>query len=120
VIKLTSTERQWGRHLSPHAISMVQTKLELDVQPLDQELELFLQNLDGMKNLTTHFVISSQRTPDYTYKSAEDIVSDYLENVFTHVLETMENLSKKHLQKFAVDLVITVPTVSFFVGDQTD
>jgi hypothetical protein len=104
-------ESQWGYNLSPDAITMVQTKLALDVQDVSQELEWLVENLAGMKDLNTHFITNSQASPDYTYLSAEDVVADYLGRVIEHVLDNEKGLVRKQLEQFAVDVVITVPTV---------
>jgi hypothetical protein len=64
-------------------VVMKNTKLELDV--LDNkfdELDLTLQTLDGVKNLDFEGVISSRGFPEYTWKSPEHIVTDYLNKVF--------------------------------------
>ena len=54
-------EQQWGASLSPEAVAMVNTKLELDVQDnKSDELELILQALDGMHNLDFQHVKASQ------------------------------------------------------------
>jgi molecular chaperone DnaK (HSP70) len=103
-------ETQWGYNLSPDAISMVQTKLALDVQDVSQELEWLVDNLDGMKNLETSHITKSMASPEYTYMSSEDVVTDYLSRVVEHVLDNERNLTRKQLEKFALDIVITVPT----------
>ena len=54
-------EEQWGSDLSPDAIAMVNTKLELEVQDdKSDELELILQALDGMHDLNFQFVKDSR------------------------------------------------------------
>jgi hypothetical protein len=105
-------EQQFGFSLSPEAVAMVNTKLELDVQDNKvDELDLILQALDGMDNLSFEKVKNSNGYPAYTWKAPEEIVTDYLEKVFPYVnriLEKNETLRKG----IKVDIVITFPVVS--------
>jgi hypothetical protein len=104
-------EQQFGASLSPDAVAMVNTKLELDAQDtrLD-ELDLLLQVLDGMKNLDFEHVKSAKGYPGYTWKKPEDIVTDYLSKVFQCFEDATEHLMEIKLN-VPVDIIITVPVV---------
>jgi hypothetical protein len=108
-------EQQWGFDLSPGAVAMVQTKLELDHQTVDQELELLMQNLEGMHNLDTSYIIEAEKSPVFTYKSAEEVVTEYLTRIFEYVLSTVERFNKKVLENTSTNIVITIPTVNLKV-----
>jgi len=105
-------EQQWGASLSPGAIAMVNTKLELDVQDnkLD-ELELILQLLHGTKNLGFEHVKASKGYPAYTWKTPENIVTDYLTKVFQYLNKALSNFGSTLRGQIPVDIVITVPVV---------
>lgn len=105
-------EQQWGSSLSPKAVAMVNTKLELDVQEnkLD-ELELILQVLDGTKNLDISEIKKSQGYPEYTWKSPEEIVTDYLTKIFQYLNQRFEVFGDRLRSTMLVDVVITVPVV---------
>lgn len=105
-------EQQWGLSLSPDAVTMVNTKLELDVQDnkLD-ELELLLQVLNGTRDLDIDNVKKSQGYPDYTWKNPQDIVTDYLTKVFKQVNHSLDQRIAAHRDSLSVDIVITVPVV---------
>lgn len=105
-------ERQWGASLSPDAVTMVNTKLELDVQDskLD-ELELMLQVLDETKNLSFENVKASKGFPEYSWKSPEDIVTDYLTQVFQYLNQAIADFGPALIAQIPVDIVITVPLV---------
>jgi hypothetical protein len=105
-------ERQFGSDLSPDAITMVNTKLELDVQEsrLD-ELNLIIQVLDGMKDLGFDHIKASEGMPEYTWKSPEAVVTDYLKKAFEPFWDATEWMAA--IRNLApVDVVITVPVVS--------
>lgn len=105
-------EQQWGVSLSPDAVTMVNTKMELDVQDkkLD-ELELILQVLDGTSNLEFAAVKKSRGYPEYTWKNPEEIVTDYLTKVFQHLNQSFEHFGSHLKARLQVDVVITVPVV---------
>lgn len=105
-------EQQWGASLSPDAITMMNTKLELDVQDnkLD-ELELILELLHGTKNLGFEHVKASRGYPAYTWKAPEEIVTDYLTQVFQCLDQAVPNFSSTLRAQIPVDIVITVPVV---------
>lgn len=105
-------EQQWGLSLSPDAVTMVNTKLELDVQDnkLD-ELELLLQVLNGTRDLDIDNVKKSQGYPDYTWKNPQEIVTDYLTKVFKQVNRSLDQRIAAHRDSISVDVVITVPVV---------
>src|SRR5207248_8787588 len=97
-------EQQWGESLSPEAVAMVQTKLELDVHDTSEELDLILEALDGMGNLHFQYVRDSGGLPQYTWKRPEEIVEDYLTKVFDSVLEAMERFPEELRARIPVDI----------------
>jgi len=105
-------EQQWGASLSDDAVTMVNTKLELDVQEnkLD-ELDLILQVLDGTNDLEFESVKTSKGYPEYTWKNPEDIVTDYLTKVFRHLNQVVDHFGPSLRAQIPVDIVITVPVV---------
>lgn len=90
---------------------MIHTKLELDPRSVDEELDLMLSALDGMRNFDFDFIKSSTFTQDYPDKSPEDIVTDYLTYVFDHLLHTVERFSEEVRTRINVDIVLTIPTM---------
>lgn len=104
-------EQQFGASLSPDAVAMVNTKLELEAQDtrLD-ELDLIIQVLEGTKNLNFEHVKSAQGYPGYTWKAPEDIVTDYLTKVFEHFERAMVDLTEIK-NNVPVDIIVTVPVV---------
>lgn len=106
-------EQQWGASISPDAVTMVNTKLELDVQDnKSDELNLILQVLDGMSDLNFDHVKDSRGSPDYTWKSPEDIVTDYLTHIFENLLNEVSYFGKERRDQMSVDVVVTIPVVS--------
>jgi len=106
-------EEQWGESLSHDAMTMINTKLELEVQDNKSgELELILQALEGMGNLRFEHVKAARGCPEYTWKSPEEIVTDYLIKVFQCVDREVEKFSPLLKARIPVDIVITVPVVS--------
>src|SRR6266480_51644 len=106
-------ELQWGASLSEDAITMVNMKMELDVQgsKLD-ELELLLQVLDGTSNLDfDRGVKAAKGNPEYTWKNPEDIITDYLTRVFHHLNQVVAHFGPDLRAKLPVDIVITIPVV---------
>jgi hypothetical protein len=105
-------EQQWGASLSPDAVAMVDTKLELDVQDnKSDELYLILKLLDGIGNL--HFVyIATYGHSSYSWKAPEDVVTDYLHQVFRHLEDTMGYMDSRLRNRIPVDIAITIPAVS--------
>jgi hypothetical protein len=103
---------EWGHRLSPGAIAMIHTKLQLDVRDMDHELEMVIQYLIGMNNLNTETNIRREGGPMYTNKSAEAVITDYLKQVFQYVLRSVRRFSELFLEQTDVDIVITIPSVS--------
>ncbi|KAF2188028.1 actin-like ATPase domain-containing protein [Zopfia rhizophila CBS 207.26] len=103
-------EQQWGSSLSPGAVAMVHTKLELDVQDVSEELDFILQALDGMKNLHFQHIKASGPLPDYTDESAEKIVTDYLTKVFIYLHHVLGDFTRELTDIISTDIVVTVPT----------
>jgi hypothetical protein len=111
-------EQQWGSDLSPGAVSMVHTKLELGIQDVLGELDMTLQVLDGMKDLSFAAMMAANENnsrPAYSHKTPEEIVTDYLTKVFREAFRRLEEAVDEFTDAFRhhtmTDLVVTVPTV---------
>ena len=104
-------EQQWGYDLSDEAISMIHTKLELDLQDVGSELDLMLHALDGMKDFSFQHIKTAGVLPAFTDKTAEQVVTEYLSRVFEHLSAVMVNFSEELRVRVPVDIVVTVPTV---------
>jgi len=104
-------EQQFGASLSLDAVTMVNTKLELEAQDtrLD-ELDLIIQVLEGMKDLNFEYIIRAQGYPGYTWKAPEDIVTDYLTKAFEHFERATDYLTEIKTN-VPVDIIVTVPVV---------
>jgi len=104
-------EEQWGASLSPEAVAMVHTKLQLDVHSASEELDFILDALEGMHNLHFQHIRAGGGSEQYTWKNPEEIVEDYLVRVFDslhrHLVETIFPEALK--SRMPVDIVITVP-----------
>ncbi|KAH8706945.1 hypothetical protein GQ44DRAFT_777606 [Phaeosphaeriaceae sp. PMI808] len=87
------------------------TKLQLDQQSREQELQWILDALVGMKNLDMDEVRKEQGLPSYPAKEPVDIVTDYLSKLRAHIKEKMiaciENRST--FDDLPKEIVITVP-----------
>lgn len=60
-------EQQWGASIAPDSVTMVNPKLELDIQEnKSEELELILQVLDGMNDLNFNHIKAIKGYPEYT------------------------------------------------------
>jgi hypothetical protein len=104
-------EAQWGTDISPNATTMVNTKLELELQDsLFDELDLTLNVLRGTGNLEFERLKVAGPNPDYTSKSPTEIVTDYLTKIY-EAASTMIDREALIQTKTAVDIVITVPVV---------
>jgi hypothetical protein len=107
-------EQQWGSDLSPNAVSMVHTKLELGLQDVMGELDMTLQVLDGMKDLSFADMMAANENnsrPAYSHKAPEEIVTDYLTKVFKRLDEAVDEFTDAFRRHTTTDLVVTVPTV---------
>ena len=88
--------------------------MELDVQDNKiDELELILQLLHGTENLSFEAVKKARGLPEYTYKTPEEIATDYLTEVFKRVSQYLDDngAGSGLKEKIHVDIVITVPVV---------
>ncbi|OAL29037.1 hypothetical protein AYO22_02473 [Fonsecaea multimorphosa] len=104
-------EQQWGSDLSENAISIIHTKLELDLQDVDGELDLMIQALDGMDNFSFDHIKGAGALHAFSDKSAEQVVTEYLSRVFEHLESAIANFSTSFRVRVPVDIVVTVPTV---------
>jgi len=105
-------EANWGSDLAPGAVAMKHMKLRLDAQSVSDEIDFLLQLLDGTRDLNFENIKDAKGMPDYTDKPPEDIVTDYLTNVFRHLLQTVEQWSTEVREKIPTDIVVTIPVVS--------
>lgn len=105
-------ERQYGADVSDESVTMMNFKLELEVQDKRyDELELTLQALEGACNLSFKHIKQSNSNPEYSYKAPEDIVTDYLTKVCERAWEIIEPTYLYSTRKPPVDIVVTVPVV---------
>lgn len=105
-------EAQWGSDLSDKAVPMINTKLELDAQDTNsEELDLIIKALEGMGNLSYDFIESSKGFTAYNWKTAGEIVADFLGKVALRVLGDygIGGMGQEYLQRIPVDFVITMP-----------
>lgn len=104
-------EAQWGTHISNGAVTMVNTKLELEIQDsVFDELDLTLNVLRGTGNLEFERLKAAGPNPDYTSKGPTEIVTDYL----TKIYEVANNVIDRETlvqTNTPVDIVVTVPVV---------
>jgi hypothetical protein len=95
---------------------MVNTKLSLDVEDVSKELESIIDALDGMNNLNfTHIFDRAIAYPAYSYKNAEQIVTDYLHLLFNHLLYSSAVFRNRGMEEIPVDVVITIPAVNTLI-----
>jgi hypothetical protein len=107
-------EQQWGSDFSPDAILMLHTKLELGLQDVMGELDMTLQVLEGMKDLSFSDMMAANKNnsrPAYSHKAPEEIVTDYLTKVFKRLDEALEEFTDAFRRHTTTDLVVTVPAV---------
>jgi len=104
-------EQQWGSSIPPDAITMVHTKLELDVHDVGEELDFIQQSLEGMNNLNINYIRSNGFLPVYTSKSPEVIVEDYLSKVFQYLEQDLGRFTEAVTKGTPTDIVATIPTV---------
>ena len=105
-------EKQWGDDLSDDAVTMINTKLELDFQDnKSDELRLLIQVLDGMKNLSFDYVRRCKGYPEYTSKDPEQIITDYMIQIFKCLDQHVEDFGVKLRSRLPVDIVVTVPVL---------
>jgi hypothetical protein len=109
-LRSQANEEQWGTDLSPRAIAMVHTKLQLDVDGTSAELDLILQALDGMHNLNFQYIID-HGGDKFPRKTPEEIVKDYLTKVFDYLFKAVEQFPEALRKTIPVDIVATVPAV---------
>lgn len=97
---------------------MVHTKLELDLHKTSDELDFILDALDGMHNLHFQYIRASQGLQQYTWKSPEEIVEDYLAKVFDAILKHLvETAFPEELRsRMPVDIVVTIPAVCYCIA----
>lgn len=112
-------EAQWGSDISPDAITMINTKLELEPQDTRfEELDLTLQVLRGMGNLSFEHIRGAGSQPEYTCRMPDEIVRDYLTKIAQCACREINQVIRTNT---AVDIVATVPVVrqQWFSGCST-
>ena len=104
-------EAQWGSDISDMAISIVNTKLELEPRDtLLDELDMTLHVLRGTHFLAFDKLPRDGADPEYPSKSPTEIVTDYLTKVYACAREALAGY-KLNETKTPVDIVVTVPVV---------
>lgn len=107
-----ANEANWGSDMSPDAVTMIHTKLELDVRSPSDELASIIRALDGTQNLSFSYIKKHKGTePAYSSQTAEEIVTDYLTHVFEYLIAEVNEFSETLRQRIATDIIFTVPTV---------
>jgi hypothetical protein len=108
-------ERQFGSHLSPKALAMLNTKLGLDIQSVDEELVSVIGALDGMKGFDFQNIKTAKSRPDYPDDDAKQIITRYLGKVFDVLQSKLKRqFGETWMAQVPVDIVATVPTVGVF------
>jgi hypothetical protein len=109
----TDGEQQWGSSISENAVSMIHTKLELEVTSVSGELEFLRKALEGMRNLQYEHIKASTSRPGYPDKTADQIVTEYLRRVFEFIFRAVARFGKSFRENVPTDIVLTVPTVGY-------
>lgn len=104
-------EAQWGANLSPNAIAMIKMKLELDLGEPSDELDLIQLTLEGIHHLDFNYI--ERGGADYTWKTPEEIVEDYLRKVFNCAESALERFTTAFRNLTTTDIVITMPPVGY-------
>lgn len=102
-----------ARDLSQDTVTMVHTKLELNLQDTLSELELTLQMLDGMQDLNFSRIRQDygHDRAAYVSKSPEDIITEFLTRVYRRVKEVVNEVLMASEGRFPITFVFTVPEV---------
>lgn len=102
----TNGEKQWGMDVADNSITMVNTKMQFDVQDTRiDELETTLQILQGTGFLDFNHVKDASRHSGYTWKSPVEVAADYLREVRGRICLALSQA----ISRVDIDLVITVP-----------
>ena len=106
-------EAQWGSDIGEDAVTMVNQKLELEVQEnrID-ELNLTLYVLRGTKFLSFDNIREVGSEPAFSPKTPYEIITDYLTKVFECVKASI-NAQELTRTNTPIDLVVTTPVVSW-------
>lgn len=99
-------EKQWGLDVSEGAVTMVNTKMQFDVQErkLD-ELETTLQILQGTGFLDFNHVKNAGKHSGYTWKAPVEVAADYLTKVRERICLALSHV----IARVEIDIVVTVP-----------
>ena len=110
------TSPHWGYDLSPDALAIVNTKLELDVADTKLEgLKNIIQLLDDTVNLNFDY-IKTKKSQQFPWKPPEEIVTDYLHAVFQVIRRRLsEQFTTELMKTVPVDGSVAVPQASSFI-----
>jgi hypothetical protein len=108
--------QQFGSDLSSDAVPMINTRLQLDLgSTMIGGLEALICSLDGMKNLSYAYVKRSSGVPSFTWKSAEEILTDFMRKVYEAFMRYIDEMypgnAKAVLREQQVDIILTSPNV---------
>ncbi len=107
-------ERQWGFDISPNTARIGLTKLQLEYQDRLEELKRVLEAVQGMRSLDISKIDQSNGLALSYSKDPEAIVADYLTGIREWFMEYLRSIyDTTYLELTPIDLVITVPAVSF-------
>ncbi|KAK4552632.1 hypothetical protein LTR86_010276 [Recurvomyces mirabilis] len=102
-------ELQWGSDISRDAITMVNQKLELELQDtVMDELDMTLYVLRGTKFLSFDNIREAGPKPAFSPKTTDEVITDYLKKVFRCAKEAI-NSPQIERTKTPIDLVVTTP-----------
>ena len=100
---------QWGSNLSPDAVAIANTKLDLETRSVSEDMNINPQNSQEVNNRDSGCHNVDQGRPErYFWKSPVEIVTDFLTKVF-EVLTGNLFREEDLLKVIPVDFVITVP-----------
>ncbi|KAK3679081.1 hypothetical protein LTR78_001534 [Recurvomyces mirabilis] len=102
-------EVQWGSDISKDAITMVNQKLELELQDtVMDELDMTLYVLRGTKFLSFDNICEAGPKPAFSPKTTGEVITDYLAKIFQCAKEAI-NSQQIERTKTPIDLVVTTP-----------
>jgi hypothetical protein len=116
-ISYSATEehnQNWGFNIDPKALKMKWTKLQLDQQSREQELEWILEALRGMKT-GMEKIDDEHGMPSYPAKNPGDIVADYLRHVRERVVTLLKKIYGAVFNDLPKEIVVSVPAVSVYL-----
>jgi hypothetical protein len=100
----------WGFDIDKKALKMSWTKLQLDQQSREQELEWIMEALKGMRAGMANFD-AEKGMPSYPAKNPIDIVADYLRKVREKVVDQLKTTYGAVFNDLPKEIVVTIPAV---------